>query len=72
MEVVKLIILLLYLFVAVIIIFYNWLYLARTISSSSQIDLDPPQNIELLVKASIFIAFFAAVLILFFLLIRFY
>jgi hypothetical protein len=72
MEVVKLIILLVYLFVALIIILYNWLYLARTVSSPSQTDLDPPQSIEFLVKASMLIAVFTAVLILFFLVIRFY
>ena len=72
MEVVKLIILLLYLFVALVIVLYNWLYLARTVSSQSQTDLDPPPSIELLVKASILIAFFTAAFIICFLLTGYY
>lgn len=63
---IKLSVLLVSLFIALIIVVFNWLYLIRVFSSREETDLHPPKNIGILVKASIFTALFTVVLIIFF------
>jgi heme/copper-type cytochrome/quinol oxidase subunit 2 len=63
---VKFAVLLISLFIALVLVLYNWLYLVRVFSSHKETDLHPPKNISTLVKASIFTALFTVVLIIFF------
>lgn len=63
---IKFSVLLISLFIALIIVFYNWIYLVRVFSSREDTDIHPPKNISVLVKASIFTALFTVVLIIFF------
>lgn len=63
---IKFSVLLISLFLALIIVFYNWIYLVRVFSSREDTDIHPPKNISVLVKASIFTALFTVVLIIFF------
>ena len=65
-QAVKLGILIISFFVALVIVVYNWIYLVRVFSSHHETDLHPPKNIARLVKASIFTALFTVVLIVFF------
>lgn len=63
---IKIAVLIISLFIALIIIVYNWLYMVRVFSSHEDTDLHPPKNIGRLIKASIFTALFTVVLIIFF------
>jgi len=65
-QAIKFVILVISFFAALIIVVYNWIYLARVFSSHHETDLHPPKNIGRLVKASIFTALFTVVLIVFF------
>lgn len=69
---VKLILLLVFFFIALILVIYNWIYLVRVFSSHQDTALHPPKNISRLVKASIFTALFTVVLIIFFFIFRLY
>jgi heme/copper-type cytochrome/quinol oxidase subunit 2 len=63
---IKFAVLLISLFIALILVVYNWLYLVRVFSSREDTDMHPPKNISRLVKASIFTALLTVVLIIFF------
>lgn len=63
---IKISVLFISLFIALIIIIYNWLYMVRVFSSHEDTDLHPPKNIGRLIKASIFTALFTVILIIFF------
>jgi hypothetical protein len=71
-QIIKSVLLGVSLLVAIVIVFYNWLYLVRVLSSYDKTDLSPPKNIERLVKASIFTALFTVFLILIIFLLRIY
>ena len=71
-HIIKMIMLGFGLVVAVIVVFYNWLYLVRVLSSYDKTDLSPPKNIERLVKASIFTALFTVFLIVLIVLLHWY
>lgn len=63
MEIVKIIILLIYLIIIMVILAFNWLYSARTLRANKHIGLYTPSYIRRLVKFSNGIAIFTAVLI---------
>lgn len=60
------------LFIAIVVVLYNWLYLVRVFSSHEDADMHPPKNIAILVKASIFTALFTVCLIIFFFITKLY
>lgn len=72
LQTIKFVMLLVFLFGAIVLVLYNWIYLIRVLTASKETDLHPPKNIGRLVKASIFTALFSAILILGFLLFRVY
>jgi hypothetical protein len=64
---VKLVILVCYLMVIILIIFFSWLYLTRTLRASKEIGVQAPGYIKILVRVSIINAIATAALIIIFL-----
>lgn len=60
------------LFIVVILVLYNWLYLSKIRKSNDKFGLRPPRHMHHLVRTCILVPIFAAVFILFFILFRIY
>lgn len=72
MDIIKIVILTVYLFGLAIIAGFSWLYMSRTVRAINEIGLSAPNYINLMIKITISMALTTAVLIGLFLILKFY